>query len=125
MPYALLLESTNHDTLKCFACGGYRDDLYHYLRCPCVSFIFSLPLPLAPFILLILPLRMWHLYLFFFETYYIVMKQFKSNFLKSDFKFIAKKTASVARHVAIKDIILNLARISCISYAQVQAFMCT
>ena len=33
----------NHDTLKCFACGKGRDDLYHYPRCPCVAFIFILP----------------------------------------------------------------------------------
>ena len=33
----------NRDTLQCFACGKYRDDLYHFIRCPYVAFIFSLP----------------------------------------------------------------------------------
>ena len=33
----------NHSTNFCFACGKFRDELYHYLRCPSVSFIFGLP----------------------------------------------------------------------------------
>ena len=33
----------NHPTLYCFACGKSRDDLFHFLRCPHVGFIFPLP----------------------------------------------------------------------------------
>ena len=36
----------NHPTLCCFACGKGRDDLFHFLRCPHVAFIFNLPPPL-------------------------------------------------------------------------------
>ena len=30
-------------TLVCFACGKGKDELCHYMRCPCVAFIFKLP----------------------------------------------------------------------------------
>ena len=48
------------------------------------------------------------------------MKQYGPNFFKSEFRCIANKTASIARHVAIKNNILNISRISCVSDAQVQ-----
>ena len=113
----------NHDTMKCFACGKARDDLYHYLRCPHVAFIFNLP-PIFGSI---------HASLFsqsnlaklavFFETYYIVTRQYGKAFLKSPFTFIANKTSNIARHVAIKNRIMHLTRSRCISYAQVHDFM--
>ena len=61
----------------------------------------------------------------FFETYYLVTKQYCHSFLKSSFEFIATKTSGIARHVAIKNKLLHLAQASGISNSQVQEFLHT
>ena len=113
----------NHETLTCFACGKGRDDLYHYIRCPCISFIFGLPPAFgslhAPYFT---PSTLAKLSVFF-ETYYIVSRQYGHSFGKSSFEFIANKTSNIARHVAIKNRVLHLSHSTCISYAQVQEYV--
>ena len=60
--------------------------------------------------------------MFFFETYYIVTRQYGHTFSKSPFDYIANRTSNIARHVAIKNRVLHLSHSTCISYAQVLEF---
>ena len=59
----------------------------------------------------------------FWETYYILTKQYGVYLSKSSFVFIASKASFHAKHVAIKNRIQHLACISSHSYVQVQAFI--
>ena len=112
-----------HDTLTCFACGKGRDDLYHYIKCPRISFIFGLPPAFGSLhASYFTPSTLAKLSVFF-ETYYIVSRQYGHSFGKSSFEFIANKTFNIARHVAIKNRVLHLSHSSCISYAQVQEYI--
>ena len=112
----------NHDTLKCFACGKGRDDLYHYLRCPCVASILKLPnvfgslrkTYFSPIVLARLSV--------FFEAYYLMCRQYGFSIFKDNFAVVARKASYLARHVAIKDRIQFLAQLTNISYAQVCRF---
>ena len=98
--------------------------MYHFIRCPCVAFIFKLPPAFgtlhAPFFSSSTLAKL----AVFFETYYIVSKQFGQAFLKSAFPFRANKISGIAKHVAIKNKILHLSHIHNISYDQAQEF-CT
>ena len=117
----------NHVTLQCFACGKARDDLYHYLRCPYIAFLFKLP-PAFGTIYghgnYFSPNNIAKLTVFF-ESYYIVTRQYGQAFLKSPFHFVANKISNIARHVAIKNKILHLTHSTCISYSQVDEFLRT
>ena len=113
----------NQATLRCFACGQGRDDLYHYLRCPCVAFIFHLP---AMFGSIHKPyfseanLARWAV---FFEVYYILSRQYGITFLRNTFSHVAQKATVLAKHVAIKDKIQYLARITHMSDTRIHKFM--
>ena len=113
----------NHPTLTCFACGKARDDLFHFLRCPCVAFIFDLPPAFGSLHANYFSTATLAKNSVLFEAYYIVTRQYGKAFLKSPFTFIANKTSNIARHVAIKNRIMHLTRSRCISYAQVHDFM--
>ena len=112
----------NHPTLKCFACGKYRDDLYHFLRCPYVAFIFKLPPAFGSLHLPYFSISNLAKISILFETYYIVMKQYGVNFLGSEFAFKAHKISNLATHVAIKNKLSRLSHTSIISYEQANAF---
>ena len=113
----------NHDTLTCFACGKARDDLYHFLRCPYVGFIFGLPPAFGtlhqPYFNVTNVSRLSML----FESYDTVIKQFGANLLHSDSSYKANKISNIARHVAIKNKIHGLSHTSTISYAQAECFV--
>ena len=57
-----------------------------------------------------------------FETYYIVINQYGSNFIQSDFPHKAEKVSYLARHVAIKNKVQYLARLTCISCSHAENF---
>ena len=51
------------------------------------------------------------------------MKQFGTNFIKSDFAFKDQTISFVANHVAIKNKITRLSHTSTISYGKAEEFM--
>ena len=117
----------NHPTMTCFACGKARDDLYHFLRCPYVAFLFNLPPAFGTLKghgSYFSPSNIAKLTVLF-ESYYIITRQYGQAFLKSPFHFVANKISNIARHVAIKNKILHLSHSNCISYAQVDEFLRT
>ena len=112
----------NHPTLTCFACGKARDDLYHFIRCPAVAFIFNLSPAFGTINFKYFTAINVAKIAVLFETYYIVTRQYGKAFLKSSFVFIANKTSYIARHVAIKNKIQHLARIKIINENHVHEF---
>ena len=115
----------NHPTLACFACGKSRDDLYHFLRCPHVAFIFKLPPAFGSLHKSYFSPNTLAKLAVFFETYYIVTKQYGPTFFKSNFEFVATKTAGIARQVAIKNKLLYLSQLPHISDNAVSEFVYT
>ena len=59
----------------------------------------------------------------FSEVYYMLTRQYGVNLIPTKFEFVATKASSLARHVAMKNKIQYLTCSSCISNAQVQAFI--
>ena len=113
----------NKDTLPCFFCGKFKDDLYHYMRCPNVSFIFGLPKAFGSIHVNYFKPEVLAKLAVFFETYYIVTRRYGFNLVKSPFQFIAYKTSYIGKHVAIKNKIQHLARMRLISYMQAETFI--
>ena len=117
----------NFPTCSCFACGHlypwYKDDLFHFLRCPHVAFIFGLPKAFGSLKRnYFSPVNLAKIAVFF-EVYYLLTRQYGINIVPSSFEFIASKASSLARHVAMKNKIQYLTKSSCISNAQVQQFV--
>ena len=113
----------NHDTLTCFACGKGRDDLYHYLRCPCVAFIFNLPVAFGSLYKPYSNENNLAKLAVFFEVYYILSRQYGITSLRNSFYYVVQKATSIAKHVAIKDRIQYLAKITSVSDARIRAFI--
>ena len=59
----------------------------------------------------------------FFETYYLVTRQYGICFSKSSFPFIAYETSYLAKHVAIKNKIQHLARIKVLTRPDIEDFL--
>ena len=113
----------NHPTTKCFVCGKHRDDLYHFLRCPCVAFIFKLPPAFGSLHFPYFPVVNLARHSILFETNYIVMEQFGPNILASEFPFKANNIVNIAKHVAIKNKLSRLSHSTTISYSQAEEFI--
>ena len=113
----------NHDTLTCFACGKGRDDLYHYLRCPCVAFIFKLPVTFGSIYKNYFTETNLARLAVFFEVYYILARQYGTTFLRNPFPYVVHKATTLAKHVAIKNKIQYLAQFSYVSDTHIQAFI--
>ena len=103
---ALCTTSASHncEILPRFACGKGGDDLYHFLRCSKVAFIFQLPAAFAHFHVSYFHYQNMARIAIFFEVYYILTRRYaKSAFKHDNFQCFACNTRSLAIHVAIKD----------------------
>ena len=80
---------------------------------------------LAICMMLILSPRFWQLakLAVFFETYYLITRQYGAQFSKSSFCFIAYKSSYLAKHVAIKSKVQHLANINIISYKRAEEYI--
>ena len=117
----------NVDTCSCFACGQifpwYKDDLFHFLRCPYVCFIFQLPCSFGSLKKnYFSPANVARIAVFF-EVYYLLTRQYGLHILPSQFCFVACKASLLARHVAIKNKIQYLAKIPVLHDTQISAFL--
>ena len=55
--------------------------------------------------------------------YYILSRQYGITFLRNSFYYVVQKATSIAKHVAIKDRIQYLAKITSVSDARIRAFI--
>ena len=117
----------NSETCSCFACGQlypwHKDDLFHFLRCPYVAFIFQWPGVFGSIKKSFFTPANIARVAVFFEVYYLITRQYGLHLLPSQFDFVACKASLLAKHVAIKNRIQYLAKIPQLYPTQVQAFL--
>ena len=120
MPQVLL---ENRTTQPCFACGKAKDDLYHFLRCPYVAFIFCLPKMFGSIKKSYFSPANLSRIASFFEVYYLLTRQYGLHILPFPYEDVAHKASVLAKHVAIKNKIQFLARIPQLYDSQISAFV--
>ena len=113
----------NSPTLKCFACGKGRDDLFHFLRCPRFGFIFNLPPAFGNIHFKYFDSNVLARVAVAFEVYYILTRQFASKLGKLSYHALACLASDRARLVAIKDNIQHLARLRTLHASDVVEFI--
>ena len=113
----------NSPTLRCFACGKPRDDLFHFLRCSCFGFIFNIPPAFGNIHFGYLSKKVLARLAAAFEVYYILTRQFASRLKCMNYHVLACLASDRARLVAIKDRIQYLAQLKSLRASDVDSFI--
>ena len=106
--------------LKCFACGGGRDDLFHFLRCPEFCFIFDLPVSAGCISHKYFSVSNIAKLACMIETYHFYSRRFGPQLFVSSFEFLAYNMSYFNRNIASKNAIQNIAGYKAISLQHIK-----
>ena len=108
--------------MRCFACGKGRDDLCHFLRCPCFGFIFNLPPAFGNIHFGYFNKKVLARVAVALEVYYILTRQFAAKLHTMNYHVLASLASDRARLVAVKDKIQHLAQLKSLRAFDVDFF---